>query len=97
MTDHFPPDGTYNTVLSKQRIATAYLHGKQILAFVQRQAEFTANLKSTKHTRYIEPILSYVWASVEDGGPTLTQHWFNVMCLLSKQSQLFVSHKYSNF
>ena len=27
-------------------------------------------------------MLFYCWADVEDGGPTLKQHWVNVSCLL---------------
>ena len=35
-----------------------------------------------RKTRDIEPVLGYCWASVEDGGPTLNQHWLSVSCLL---------------
>ena len=31
-------------------------------------------------TRYIHPMLFQCWASVEDGGATLKQHWVNVPC-----------------
>ena len=27
-----------------------------------------------------DPALSYYWASVADGGPTLAQHWVNISC-----------------
>ena len=30
------------------------------------------------NTRDIQPMLGQCWAAVADGGPTLTQHWFNV-------------------
>ena len=33
-------------------------------------------------TREVEPILFLCWADVEDGGPTLKQHWLNLSCLL---------------
>ena len=36
-------------------------------------------------TRYIEPMLSWCWPSVVDDGPTSTQHWLNVSCLLGSQ------------
>ena len=31
-------------------------------------------------TRGIYQILGQCWASVVDGGPTLSKHWFNVSC-----------------
>ena len=31
---------------------------------------------------YIDPMLGYCWPAVSDVGPTLTQHWVNVSCLL---------------
>ena len=37
---------------------------------------------STQLTRGIRPMLFQCWASVEDGGPTLKQHWANASCLL---------------
>ena len=37
---------------------------------------------ATKETRGIHPMLFQCWASVEDGGPTLKQHWVNAPCLL---------------
>ena len=27
-------------------------------------------------------MFGYCWASVSDAGPTVTEHWFNVSCLL---------------
>ena len=30
----------------------------------------------------IQQKLIYCWANVEDGGPTLNQHWFYVSCVL---------------
>ena len=30
----------------------------------------------------VDPMLGSCWANVEDGGPTLTQHWFQFSCLL---------------
>ena len=33
-------------------------------------------------TRDIQPVLAQCWASVKNGGPTLSQHWLNVLCLL---------------
>ena len=36
----------------------------------------------TQQTRYIDPVLGQCWATVCDGGPTLTQHWVDVSCLL---------------
>ena len=35
-----------------------------------------------RQARNIEPMVGQCWADVVDGGPTLTQHWFNVWCLL---------------
>ena len=32
-------------------------------------------------------MLGQCWAAVFDVGPTLTQHWFNVSCLLGRRSQ----------
>ena len=31
-------------------------------------------------TQHLEPMLIYCWFSVVDGGPTLNQHWFRVLC-----------------
>ena len=33
-------------------------------------------------TRYIIQMPCYCWVDVADGGPTVTQHWVNVLCLL---------------
>ena len=38
----------------------------------------------TQQTRGIHPMLFQCWASVEDGGPTLKQHWVNAPCLLGR-------------
>ena len=35
-----------------------------------------------QQTRGIDPMLGRCWASVEDGGPTMTQPWVNASCLL---------------
>ena len=35
-----------------------------------------------QQTRDIEPLLWQCWSTVYDAGPTLTQQWFNVSCLL---------------
>ena len=37
---------------------------------------------SSEQTRDIEPMLGQCWIDVLDGGPTLTQHWFNVVFCL---------------
>ena len=37
---------------------------------------------ATQQTRGIRPMLFQCWASVEDVGPTLKQHWVNASCLL---------------
>ena len=39
---------------------------------------------TTKKTRYNEPMLVYCWASFVDAGPTISQHWFIVSCLLGR-------------
>ena len=36
----------------------------------------------TQQTRYIEPMSAQCWADVYDVGPTLSQHWYYVSCLL---------------
>ena len=33
-------------------------------------------------TRHIGTMMVKCWICVEEGGPTLSQHWFNVLCLL---------------
>ena len=35
-----------------------------------------------QQTRDVDPVLGECWADVEDGGPTFTQHWVNVSCIL---------------
>ena len=36
--------------------------------------------------RGVHPMLFQCWASIEDGGPTLKQHWVRVSCVLGHQS-----------
>ena len=35
-----------------------------------------------QQTRDIKPMLGSCWSSIVDDEPTLTQHWFNISCLL---------------
>ena len=37
---------------------------------------------ATQQTRHIHPMLEHCCVSVDDGGPTMYQHWVNVSCLL---------------
>ena len=37
-------------------------------------------LVHTQVARDFDPMLGYCWPNVGDGGPTLTQHWVNVLC-----------------
>ena len=39
----------------------------------------------TQQTRYVETMMFQCWASVEDVGPTLKHHCFNVACLLGSE------------
>ena len=39
-------------------------------------------LPYTQQKRGIHPMLYQCWTSVEDGGPTLKEHWVNTSCLL---------------
>ena len=43
-------------------------------------------------TRNIKPMLVWSWSSVAEAGPTSTQHWFNVSCLLGISHDLFARH-----
>ena len=43
--------------------------------------------RGTQQARDIEPVLGQCWADVVDGGPTSTQHWFNVPCLQGSHRQ----------
>ena len=36
----------------------------------------------SQRTQDVESMFVWRWSSVVDGGPTLNQHWFNVLCLL---------------
>ena len=36
----------------------------------------------TQQTRHLEPVLVQCWSTVNDAGPTLTQHWLNVSRVL---------------
>ena len=38
--------------------------------------------KAPQNTRDVQPMLVQCWDSVEDGSPTLYQHWLNVSCFL---------------
>ena len=40
-----------------------------------------------QQTRDIKLMLGLCWADVVDGGPTSTQHWFNVSCLLGRSGR----------
>ena len=46
--------------------------------------------QSSHQTRGIHPMLIQCWASVEDGGPTLKQHWVNAPCLLGPTIKKFL-------
>ena len=46
-------------------------------------ASVSTGLSYSQCTRYTDPMLVQCWASVEDDGPTLNQHWVSVLCLLS--------------
>ena len=53
----------------------------------------------TQQTQDIDPMLVQCWASVVDGGPTLDQHWVDVLCLLgiyqtkSRAARIYLSSK----
>ena len=49
------------------------------------------NLLSYHLARDIHPMLFQCWASVEDGGPTLKQHWVNSPCLQGQERIVQVS------
>ena len=36
----------------------------------------------TQKTQDVDPVLGYIWASVEDAGPDVTQHWAHVLCIM---------------
>ena len=40
---------------------------------------------NAQQTRGIHSMLFQCWAHVEDGGPTLKQHWVNASCLISER------------
>ena len=56
----------------------------RFLLYVTGAAHSTATCDS-------EPMLGKCWASVVDGGPTFIQHWFNVMCLLRRWSNIYTA------
>ena len=45
---------------------------------------FDILLVTTQQTRNIDPMLFKCWPTLFDVGPTLKQHWLNVLCLLGK-------------
>ena len=47
-----------------------------------RRELITTDVLPAQQTRRIETMLVLCWASVADGGPTLSQECFNVSCLL---------------
>ena len=47
-----------------------------------KATESSSKSRSSLQTRYIASMLAQCWDSVEDGGPTLSQHRVNVSCLL---------------
>ena len=38
-------------------------------------------------TQNVHPMLGYRWPTVIDAGPTLTNHWVNVSCLMGYNCQ----------
>ena len=64
----------------RQTTVTAYFSSAQFLLFA-----FAVAYIDNPATRGIHPMLFRCWTSVEDGGPTLKQHWVNASCLLEKQ------------
>ena len=51
-----------------------------VIRIIQQWADWER--KTAQQTRDVEPMLVWCWAIVSDAGPTSTQHWFNVSCLL---------------
>ena len=47
-----------------------------------------------QHDAFTRSMLFYCWASVEDGGPTLKQHWVNALCLMGVYWRVFFIHIY---
>ena len=45
------------------------------------EATVTDHQAESRPTRDVHPVLAQCWASVEDGGPSLSRHWVNVSCL----------------
>ena len=46
---------------------------------------------SAQQTQCFNPMLVQCWASVEDGGPTLNQHWVDVSCLLGARLAMWAN------
>ena len=44
--------------------------------------EILNNILMVLHIQELDPLLSYCWASVADGGPTLIRHRFDVLLML---------------
>ena len=62
-----------------QVVALLNLHPED---FITRDSSSAFSQPASQPSQDIYPMLFQCWASVEDGGPTLTQHWVNASCLL---------------
>ena len=57
-----------------------------IAPFILVTADTVNNREISSYQAHdVEPMLLYCWATVCDAGPTLSQHWLNVPCLLRQQ------------
>ena len=71
--------------VQKQKAVSAHFTSKQILPLgLQRNIVKDGGFCTYYYDRskHIHPLLFQCWASVEDGGPRLNQHWVNAPCLL---------------
>ena len=53
-----------------------------IVCDIRCQCVYILYICLSQQTRDVLPMLAQCWASVVDGGPTLSQHWVNFSCLL---------------
>ena len=59
-------------------------------------AGYAIKIKNTQQTQGVESMLVSRWSNVVDGGPTLDQPWFNVLCLLGMEKMNWGQQKKFN-
>ena len=77
----------YSTCLQSLIHLPRLLRGSYFISTILTPVLLNPYRDVSQQTRGAQPVLVYRWANVEDGGPTLKQHWLNASCLLGLRIQ----------